>query len=420
MKDNYVTRDPNYELGFEVLSLILKKEEIPNNLLYSFMDKDLVNEFKAHQYELYNNPNFIGGTPRVHNPYAPTEIAENRRSVQRNPVYKTLHLELLHGRLPALPFFEYFFGNDAEQIRTIYALFQQYHKYTDRDGDIPALAHVNRVGCTGWESMGETLAKRIAATIGGSHDFGEDILPIHRDRNGKLFGLERYDEFFDLYVPKSVREPTEALTNYRSMFIKQASFELRHRNVASTFDNIRLYLKKEYSKMSNKNSLKNRLEKLLINLESPEIVARYDPDDVVDSLKKIIYPYYSQDIVRLCVEKNDFKPGDIKCIDLSDNGHGKSDSEFKSRRKNIIKRTDFVYLADLENNALPKKNWLFDKKLRELEEDALTDAHNLLIEKLITPESHQDYDVSAFNSIIKLQSALYSGYPSLYYYSQNH
>jgi len=417
--DNQVIHNPNYDLGVDTIYRMLNRESISDSSIAALHGECFINYFKYKLDEMYVNPRFVGGgVARPLNPNAPTEIADSRRLIEKNVVYQNMHQDILSRRLPDISAFRYFFESDAEKVQGIYELF--FYHNIEREAGIPAAAHLNRVACTLWNLMRDRAAKHIAAIAGACHDVGEDILPIHRDEKGKLYGLNRHDEFFKKYVPESAREDIEILTNYYHMFIKQAVSELKFKGRSTSFSNITSYLNSQYHDMSKTHTLKGRLEKLLEIFTDKDTIANIDIGNAEESMKRFVYPVYLQDELALCVKRDSFLSYDEKCVDVTDNGHGKSDNNMRSRMKNMVKRADLVYYGDVVNNKLPDKNWLLDTKMREVEADVIEDAVNFLVEKLVMRESVQDYLKSMFNSILVLQPVLYIGKPSTYYLLNSH
>jgi hypothetical protein len=387
--------DPDYQISKEILQSILVQEVPEEKILEKLYDKNrariIMDDLKLF-YEL--NPSLKRVT-RKHIFNSPTEISRKRSEVEQNEYFLSIQSNLLFDHVPEVNLLREIYGEYAEDIQLVFQLYLE--SGLRRKCGLTAACHLNRVGAVIFALRLDEYHFHKYITIAAMHDVIEDLFFQVKDNNGGLYNLERYDEFVERFIPHELVGSVKLLTNHFHLIIYHCVERLKAQDKSITKENLLIELEKlSHIKCG---EIKKYNEEIYCMLKGEEL-----NEDIVDVAKWLCYKnLYIVEMARLSHEQKNYRPFEIKAVDLSDNGHGRDALPMSSRIKNLIKQEIWAR----EGFAL-KSTWLpLNNRVMEIQEDALVHAENMIIKDLLEPQSCQDFLVSALLKIKELQTIFY-------------
>ncbi|MCX6170199.1 MAG: hypothetical protein NTX65_12710 [Ignavibacteriales bacterium] len=387
--------DPDYPVATEILQSILL-QQIPDReilaKLYGGHKAQVISDDLKLFYEL--NP-YLKKVLRKHISSSSTEISRMREVIETNEYLLSIQSMILFNKLPDVSLLAKIYGQYSDIIQKVFKLYLELG--IKRKCGITSACHLNRVGAVVFALKLDESNYRNYVTIAAMHDVIEDLFFLARDKNDDLFSLERYDEFVELFIPLELTESIKLLTNHFDLIIYHVVGQLQKQDKSIIKENLLI----ELEKLSNiKCSEINKCSSQIYHLLKAEELCK----DIIETAKWLCYKnLYIVEMARLSHEKNNYRPFEIKAVDLSDNGHGRDALPMYSRIKNLIKQSIWAR----EGFAL-KSTWLpLNNRVMEIQEDALVHAEHMIIRDLLEPQSAQDFLVSSLLKIKELQTIFY-------------
>lgn len=388
-------REAHYHEACELLQDLLQKI-IPRvsllNTLYGSNKAAMI--YKSIEKFFINNPHLFG-VLRQHNDHAQEKISYTRSEIEKNNDYNSVQIQLLFDESPDVSHLQKFYGEFAEAILHV---FNSYlHLHLERKCKITSTAHSNRVGAVVYGMQMDDDGSHVYSALGALHDAVEDLLMKIKIKSDIEYGLHRYDAFLHAFIPEELHELIKMLTNHYDLILEAITAGLESDDKALTVKNMQTEVEKLEAVTP---------KELQPYLEQMHYLLFYsvEEDEEFEEIKwKCYKDLYVDKMAKIASVSNNFRPFEIKAIDLSDNGHGRDSLPLASRLKNMIKHQVWVNSANDLNSTWHAVNDLRD----ELQEDVLVHAENLIIKDLLEPESTQDFIMSTMKKIVGLQSIFY-------------
>lgn len=388
-------KSSNYYEAKELLNLILHQELPKLTLLNTLYGKSKSQIVYRQIMEFYESNSFDKYDTRKHIKNASQEISIKRSIVEQDLNFQNIQLNLLNNCLPDTKDLENFYGEYAQIIKSIFTLYNSLG--LKRKCGIPATSHLNRVGAVIKALRMDDNESHKYQAIGVLHDTIEDLMFLVPDEKGKPYNFDAYEEFVKRFIPEELAESVKLLTNHFDLILDYCYRQLRKNNTYPSKENLLLELKHiNYLKSVEIKEYANEIFELLEGEDLSE--------DIMQTSEWLCYKnLYIKDMAKLSDTKNNYRPFEIKAVDLSDNGHGKDSLAVTSKIKNIIKHNIWAN----EGYAL-KSTWQpLNNRVMEIQEDALVFAENLIIKDLLEFQSPQDFVASALLKIKDLALVLY-------------
>lgn len=336
------------------------------------------------------------GTPRHNQHNASTEISDARSKVEETADFQTLQERLLFGELPDLHELQPFYGAYADEVREIFHLFI-VHKLRRKCG-ITSAAHLNRVGVVVGKMGLDKPGEHFYSTVGVMHDALEDLLDVARDELGQVYGTPNYQLFLNRYVSPELHGHVRRITNFYDLLLAEVLERLKSEGLYMNRENLLRHLEDLY--MHEPVEIHPYLEKMHYVLEDAVLEG-----DVYGQAKwKCYSELYISEMAVYTHSRGDYRPFEIKAIDLSDNGHGRDALAMSSRVKNLIKHQIYANYGMRLNSTWHGLN----NRVAELQEDALVHAQHSIISDLLQQQSYMDFAVSTMLKLLSLKSIFFT------------
>lgn len=390
-------KDEKYPAAISFLSSIISGKLPPKTILENLYGADLVDIVHTFIQNFLKVKNFSELTPRLHQ-LAPSEIDKQRTALETNSNFQAIQAKLLFNQLPDEVTFRPLYGEYSAAIRNAFGLFLQLGLI--RRCGISSTAHYNRVAAIVWGLKMDDEYINKYTTVAGLHDVVEDLLNILKDRNGRFYGIHRYDEFVDEFIPNELQEHVKLLTNNYDLILGYIYQKFIKTDRSMTKKNLLNAI--EVQQRRNSGELSHHFEKmheLLYNLDLKV--------EVYKNAKWFCYEnLYIHNMALSTKEMNDFRTFQIKAVDLLDNAHGRDSLAMEGRIRNIIKLGIWASQGyKLQSDWPPLNDFVM-----EVYEEALVHAEHLVIKDLFEPQSQQDFLVSALIKFEKLKPIFYSNF----------
>ncbi len=335
------------------------------------------------------------GTRRPHNEKASTEISDARSQVEEAIDFQRLQMRVLFGDIPETGELEPMYGTYAEQVADIIRLFLKYR--LSRKCGISSVAHLSRVGAVVRRLGMDDDGGHVYSTVGFMHDALEDLLERVPDSHGEPYGVHGYQHFLDKYTSPELHSHLRMVTNFYDLLLTEADKLLRKKDKAVTRENVLHMLEEMY--MFLRVDIHPYIEKIHYVLEDARI-----EENLIPQAKWLCYSeLYIREMAIYTHTAGDYRTFEIKAIDLSDNGHGRESLALDSRIKNLIKHQSYATYGHMLNSTWHGLN----KRVAELQEDALVHSEHMIVQDLLQRQSYMDFAVSAMHKIQSLKSILF-------------
>jgi len=393
----HLQKDQKYPDAISFLSSIIKGDLPSKTILANLYGAELVEIVYSFIKNFLQDKSYSKRTPRLHQS-APSEIDEQRTALETNSNFQAIQSKLLYNQLPDEGSFEPLYGEYSAAIRKVFGLFIQLGLI--RLCGISATAHYNRVAGAVWglKMDNENIHKYTA--VAGLHDAIEDLLNILKDKKGRVYGIHRYDEFVEDFIPKELQEHVKLLTNNYDLILGHINQQFIKTDRSMTKKNLLNAIEVQHRRNSGELGLHfEKMHELLYNSDIKE--------DIYKNAKWRCYEnLYIHDMAISTKEMNDYRTFQIKAVDLLDNAHGRDSLSMEGRIRNIIKLGIWASQGyNLQSDWLPLNDFVM-----EVYEEALVHAEHLVIKDLFEPQSQQDFLVSALIKFEKLSPIFYSDY----------
>ncbi|MCZ7555165.1 MAG: hypothetical protein M5R41_02015 [Bacteroidia bacterium] len=388
-------QDPRYQNACNLLDALLRcvlPESQDLVALYGIQHAQVMRGvFERH---LESHPEGFGQR-RPHVDKASTEISDARSQVEEGIDFQRLQLRVLFGDLPDAVDLEPLYGHYAEEVREIIRLFLKYR--LSRKCGISSVAHLSRVGAVVRRLGMDNDGGHVYSTVGFMHDALEDLLERVPDAHGEPYGVHGYQQFLDQYTSPELHSHLRMVTNFYDLLLTEADKLLRKKDKAVTKENVLHVLEEMYR--FQRVDIHPYIEKIHYVLED----ARFE-DGLIAQAKWLCYSeLYIREMAIYTHTAGDYRTFEIKAIDLSDNGHGRESLALDSRIKNLIKHQSYATYGNMLNSTWHGLN----KRVGELQEDALVHSEHMIIQDLLQRQSYMDFAVSAIHKIQALRSILF-------------
>lgn len=391
-----VSDHPQYHRAHEVLESVLQRDAPPPHLLSHLYGLDLAP--RIHELitnflsEEFTNP----VTPRKHNLDAPTEIGDTRARLEYDARYQAVQTELLQHRIPDRVMLQNCYGEYAEAVRQIFDLFR--HHMLMRKCGIPSVAHLNRVGSmAGALGLDKNEGDKKYSAIGAMHDAIEDLLNLAVDDTGRGFGLARYEEFIDEFIPDELQSSLVLLTNHYDLILGHIQRDLRRKDRALTRNHLVSSLEQLAS--ARYPGLDTYIKAMLNLLSAAEL----EPDVYENAKWRCYRNLYIHDMAAEAHAVANYRTYQTKALDIADNANGREALAMAGRIKNILK----MDIWGREGYALGSSWPPLNNHVIEFEETALMHAEQLVIRDFLEPVLTQDFIMSGLQKIKALRPVFF-------------
>ncbi len=334
---------------------------------------------------------------RRERPSAPAsrDIRGERARIENDPAFDAPHRLLLSGTAPSVRDLEPLYGAYAPAVE------KAFHVYVDRNIRrkclIPSASHLNRVGAVVYALGMDDDGTRRYAAIGALHDVIEDLLTKVTTGGRTAYGIERYSDFVLDFVPPDLIAMVELLTNRSGLLIEVIGDKLKEKGYSFNKRWVLVHLDElRDSADSELHGSFDRLRDFLGDMDAKD----FDPESVA---WKCYQHFYISDLATKAHREENYRPFEIKAVDLADNAIGRDALALDGRIRNLIKIQTWVKHGRDLNPSWPP----LIRRLDELQEDALSAAEDLVRDRLFRGVASADYITSAFETIAKLESVFY-------------
>lgn len=384
-----------YALAMEILQEILQRNLPSLNVLSALFGqvrapfiRDLIRQFVNADL-----PPDI--TPRKHIADAPTEISDTRNTLESNEKYQAVQRKLLLWELPEATPLRELYGELTPAIRRIYGLF--LNNGLRRKCGVSSAAHLNRVGALAGAIGLDRDADHTYSSIGALHDAIEDLLHLATDASGKKYGLKRYRDFLDDFLPHDLQNSLELLTNHYDLILGHVRRELRKNDQAMTSESLLRSLE-----LLQEDTFAD-LEPYVAAMHALLMEADLEPD-VYENAKWLCYRnLYVHKMASQAHAAADYRTYETKALDISDNANGRDALAMSGRIKNIVKMDIWAREGYALGSSWPPLN----NHIMEFEEDALVHAEHMVIRDFLEPVSSQDFVMSGLLKIRELRPVFF-------------
>ncbi|MBZ0199396.1 MAG: hypothetical protein K8H86_05985 [Ignavibacteriaceae bacterium] len=395
----HLQKDERYASAKAFLSSIVGGRVPPKKNFEKLYSAELINTVRGMVKQFLRGKDFSTLNPRHHQD-APNEINKQRASLEFNPDYCNIQGKLLFNKLPKEETLAPLYGEYANAVRKSFGSFLHFN-LTRRCG-ITSAAHHNRVAAVVKQLKmdGDGSYKHVA--IAALHDTIEDLLNIVKDKKGRIYGIHRYEEFVDEFIPPELKEHVKLLTNNYDLILSHIYQQFITTDVSMTKKNLLNAI--EVQSKRNSGELSAHFENMGVLLQISDL-----GESVYSKAKWICYEnLYINTMAVSTKEMNDFRTFQIKAVDLLDNSHGRDSLSMDGMIKNIIKLGIWAARGyDLQSSWLPLNAFVM-----EVFEEALVHSEHLVIKNLFELESQQDFLISALIKFEKLKPIFYVDTPS--------
>lgn len=388
--------DDRYHLAEELLESIIKGIIPPDGLVRSLYGDSKTRVIRYNLEKFIGSRKESGFSLRAHNINAPTEISDTRSKIESDSNFQTIHSTILSGDVPPSSELSHFYHDYSTTVRCAFKLFSK-HKLVRKCG-VPTIAHANRVGTLSTAiGLNDDQATYKYSAVAALHDLIEDLLFTAKDKTGKTYGFENYQQFLDDFIPAEIQSEVKILTNHYDLIVKFVTSDLKKRNEYLSFQNI---LASIYKLIDNGPEQIKEYAAAAYNLLCEKV---YETD-ILDAIRWECYKeLYIEGIASASKDSKDYRLYEIKSFDLSDNGHGLGSLSNDSKIRNLIKQEIWVRKGyRLESDWEP-----INRRIMELMEDTLVYAKHLVIKDLLEPQFSQDYIVSALKKFEQMHAIFY-------------
>ncbi|MCK6603450.1 MAG: hypothetical protein L6Q59_01000 [Ignavibacteriaceae bacterium] len=388
--------DGRYHLAEELLENIINGTIPSEGLVRSLFGESKTRVIK------YNLDKFITSreenvlSVRPHHKDAPTDISDSRSAIESDTNFQTIHSTILLGDVPPSSELAFYYHDYSHTVRGAFKLFSR-HKLVRKCG-VPTIAHANRVGTLSTAiGLNDDQKTYKYSAVAAMHDLIEDLLFTAKDKTGKPYGFENYQQFLDDFIPSEIQDEVKILTNHYDLIVKFVTTDLKKRNEYLSFQNI---LASMYKLIDNGPEQIRNYAAAAYNL----LCEKNFETDILDAIRWECYKeLYIEGIASASKEARDYRLYEIKSFDLSDNGHGLGSLSNDSKIRNLIKQEIWARKGyRLETDWEP-----INRRIMELMEDTLVYAKHLVVKDLLEPQSSQDYIVSALKKFEQMKSIFY-------------
>lgn len=390
-----IKKQNNYYLANEVLNSFKRRKSPDNEILRRLYGDIKWNSIKE-IIENYFQENYIAAPIiREHDYDAPEEIYDARTLLENDSDYQRIHIALLCNRIPEVDSIKKFYGEYTDAVLKIFTKFIELQ--LRRKCDLTAASHLNRVGGVCVKLHFNIPGQYEYGALASIHDAIEDLIMKIKNKKGKIYSLENYDEFLDDYIPEELQNNVKILTNHYNLILDYIINELRDED--RSINKLNLLEKMNTLHRKNFNSIENYIE----NMNA--IIEDFDEDEnYIQELRwKFYKDLYLNGIANESLQNDNYRIFEIKGIDLSDNAHGKDALSLDGRIRNINKN---VYWSKLGFNM--KSTWVpLNNHIRENMEDAYESAELIVLRGLLEPQSSLDFVTSSLLKFSKMEEVFY-------------
>ncbi len=390
----HLQKDERYAAAVAFLSSIINGKVPPKKNFEQLYSPELLSTARGMVKRFLKGKNFSELTPRLHE-NAPNEIDKQRTNLEFNPYFRDIQEKLLFNQLPKEEALTHLYGEYSTAVRRSFGLF--FHFKLKRRCGITSTAHHNRVAAVVKQlKMDDTGSQKYSA-IAALHDTIEDLLNIVKDKKGRLYGIHRYDEFVDEFIPAELKEHVKLLTNNYDLILSHINQQFLSTNVSMTKKNLLNAI--EVQSKRNSGELSSHFENMAVLLQISEL-----GENVYSNAKWICYEnLYIHTMAVSTKEMNDFRTYQVKAVDLLDNSHGRDSLSMDGMIKNIIKLGIWAIQGyDLQSNWPPLNSFVM-----EVFEEALVHSEHLVMKNFFEHQSQQDFLISALVKFEKLKPIFY-------------
>ncbi|MDH7515174.1 MAG: hypothetical protein QHI48_04785 [Bacteroidota bacterium] len=378
-----------------ILGCILEGRVPERSDLEEVYDKEFAAPLQDHIKRLLDQRPSDGKVRRPHLNEEIRDVREAKRRVEHDPAFQRLHGTILAGNIPSIDELEPWYGVFTPWVRHAFEAYRHCAKV--RRCFTPLASHPNRVAAVvKFLSMDDQQPPTYTA-LAAMHDVIEDLLTYAHDESDREYGIGRYTEFMDDFIPPELHGMLPQLTNHSALLISLVNKRLNREGY-------------QFTRSHATAELRNMLAHADRRMHSPitklcDFIADA-PSEAID-LPELGWECYQRFyIAELAVESHgamNYRPFEIKAVDLADNAIDRDALELDGRIRSLIKIQTWVDHGWSQNPTWQPTV----RKLRELQEDALTHAEDIIRERLFHTSSTMDYITSAFKCIDRLSHVLY-------------
>ena len=334
------------------------------------------------------------GIPRKHFD-SPLEIRTKRKELENDNLYYNIHSQIIKFELPPISQMKHLY---AEYSTAVLNHFERcFDSRLIRKCGLSIAAHHNRVAAVVSKLRIDIEDPNKYTAISALHDSIEDLLSFTTDKKGVKYGIFRYQEFINEFIPEKIRSEICLLTNHYDLILEQLKNDFHYRDMAFTKLNIINELGNILKQ--NVNGLRHYYEKIIQLIENLK-----EETNLYRNIKWLCYQNYIREMAETAQRSNNYKVYIIKAIDLLDNCHGSDALDRDGKIKNILK----LGIWAKQGYELSTTYSLVNNCVMELYEEALNHSEFLILNDLLQEESKLDFLMVALNAIIKLKSILFT------------
>jgi len=334
-----------------------------------------------------------------------SEILDARSEIEHDKDYLEIHNALLAKEIPPKDKLLRMFGpfsDSADKVLTEYNESDKARKCLN-----PSASHIHRVAAVVHQLRLDNEHVQFYATVGLLHDSVEDLLKSAEDSHKNRYGLECYSRFLQDFIPADFRTQVLRLTNHYGLILKSAKDAIVKADVGYSIDTVRSAL--DNLQLTADRELKPFFEHLYVLLD--ELALEYAdegnaPDERFsdDELGWRCYKqYYIPHLANASHKANDYRPFEVKAVDLSDNAMGRGALELGKRIRNMEKIQSWI-----DHGRAVDPDWLpLLKRLDELQNQVLADAEEYIIGKITQSTAVSDFLASAVRTVKELEMVLF-------------
>ena len=386
--------NPSYTFAEKFLEAIVNKQ-MPSryivNKLYgpdmSRIVSDVLNTFLV-----YYSTDF--GKPRKHFD-SPSEIISKRLELEDDIQHYNLHSRITCFDLPSIKILEPYYGEYSQAVQK--HLEQCFKLLLLRKCGISIAAHHNRVGAIVRKLRLDNDEPCKYVTIAVLHDTIEELLNYSVDERNSKYGLMRYQDFIDQYIPENIVTEICLITNHYDLILAHIKNDFHSGDLAFNKPN----LIKELDNLikCNISGLHPYFEKLIYLVQDIQL-----GNDLYNSLKWICYQNYIREMAEAAIRTNNYRIYIVKAVDLLDNCHGSDALDLRGKIRNILK----LGIWAKQGYELSTTHSVVNNCVMEIYEEALDYSEFIILKYLLEEESRLDCLAAALSNILKLKSILFT------------
>jgi hypothetical protein len=335
------------------------------------------------------------GKPRKHLTESPEEIMQHFHKVNEDAAFQSVQSELLQERPPEIRSLRKLYGTYSEAVLSSFRSAMEF-RLTRKSG-LSSTCHYNAVGAVtgalGLDANGDNQFASIAAL----HDSIEDLLPMVTLRSKDRAEPWHYEVFLHEFIPVDLQPHVALLTNHYDLILSFINRRARENGLLLSKKLIATPLESifELSPLP----IRTCCEKMAGLLQRTDL-----EEDFFKEFKWLCYKrLYMPDLSAHAKSENNFRTFQIKAIDLFDNALGRDALVLAARIRNIMKMTIWA-----SEGYKIQSTWApLNDHVMELQEKALVDAENLIINDLLSVRERIDFAASALVKVRQLKDVLY-------------